>query len=110
MSFEKDCNQLQKTQFVRIQQTIIFQIEFSFICKITMIGGSEKCFIYLEFDDVYFVKKIYIENIYSHTTILIFQSVLHIRYVILYSKVVFMFSLTVSVCKYTLDVIDINQG
>ena len=110
MSFAKDCNQLQKTQFVRIQQTIIFQIEFSSICKITMIESSEKCFIYLEFDDVYFVKKRYIENIYSHTTILIFQSVLHIRYVILYSKAVFMFSLTVSVCKYTLDVIDINQG
>ena len=36
--------------------------------------------------------------------------VTYTRYVILYSKVVFIFSLTASVCKYTLDVIDINQG
>ena len=50
------CKRLQsitKNAFVRIQQTIIFQIEFSSICKITMIESSEKCFIYLEFSDVY---------------------------------------------------------
>ena len=41
-----------KNTFVRIQQTIVFQIEFSSICKITMIEGPDKCFIYLEFDDV----------------------------------------------------------
>ena len=48
MSFAKDCNQLQKTQFVRIQQTITFQIKFSSICKIMMIESSDKCFICLE--------------------------------------------------------------
>ena len=56
MSFAKDCNQLQKNAYARIQQTIIYKIEFSSICKITMIESSEKCFIYLEFEDEYFLR------------------------------------------------------
>ena len=43
----------------RTQQTIIYKIEFSSICKITMIESSEKCFIYLEFEDEYFLRAVH---------------------------------------------------